>query len=151
MVAMTVLTIGIVGVLGAVSGSLRGSTAAEEYVNAVLVAERARGEFAREAELEAGQYSGAVELNGREFDWTATISSDDGTGLYPLHVTVTWREGASSYDLVALLRPHTLLGPPSREEEVPTSGGNGAEEDAEGSQGPNSPEPGASAEPEAAA
>ena len=66
LVAMTVLAIGIVGVLGAVSACLQSSTASAQYSVATLLAGRVAAELERLEAVEPGNLSGTFEEAARD-------------------------------------------------------------------------------------
>ncbi len=107
LVAMTVLAIGIVGVLGAVSASLRSSTASAQYSVATLLAGRVAAELERLEALEPGELNGAFEETARDYAWTAEIASADEFGLHPVRITINWDAGTKHFYLYTQLRPHS--------------------------------------------
>lgn len=112
-VAMTVLAIGIAGVLGAISACLRTSTAAAEYSRGALLAQQVAAELDRNESLEAGDLSGTFDDAVAGYSWTAEVDSADDNGLYPVKIRVEWRNGAREFELYTQLRPHALLAPPT--------------------------------------
>ena len=110
LVAMTVLAIGIVGVLGAVSASLQSSTASAQYSVATLLAGRVAAELERLETLEPGELSGTFEETARDYAWTAEIASADEFGLHPVRISINWDAGTKYFYLYTQLRPH---GPPA--------------------------------------
>ena len=110
LVAMTVLAIGIVGVLGAVSASLRSSTASAQYSVATLLAGRVATELERLETLEPGELSGTFEETARDYAWTAEIASADEFGLHPVRIAINWDAGTKYFYLYTQFRPH---GPPA--------------------------------------
>ena len=110
LVAMTVLAIGIVGVLGAVSASLQSSTASAQYSVATLLAGRVAAELERLEALEPGELSGTFEETARDYAWTAEIASADEFGLHPVRIAINWDAGTKYFYLHTQLRPH---GPPA--------------------------------------
>ena len=110
LVAMTVLAIGIVGVLGAVSASLQSSTASAQYSVATLLAGRVAAELERLEALEPGELSGTFEETARDYAWTAEIASADEFGLHPVRIAINWDAGTKHFYLHTQLRPH---GPPA--------------------------------------
>jgi len=132
-VAMTVLAVGIVGVVGAAAACLRGSEAAAAYSRAALLAEQVAAEYARQEMLEPGAEHGAFDELASGYAWEAQVASADDEGLYPLRVTVSWEHGLRRYTLETALRPRPLPAPPVAEEE---RGGEGpAPDDGAGSAG----------------
>jgi prepilin-type N-terminal cleavage/methylation domain-containing protein len=106
--AMTVLAVGIVAVLGAISACLRSSAAAAGYSRGVALAQQVAAEFERNAALEAGEFTGTFDDIATGYTWTAEVSSADANGLYPLHITVEWQAGTRQYELSTLLYPRAL-------------------------------------------
>lgn len=120
-VAMTVLSIGIVSVVGAVAACLRSTDASAAYSRAALLAEQVTAELARNETLEPGTHTGTFEEQDLHYTWSAQIASADDEGLYPVQVTVNWENDLRRYTLETSLRPQALPGPPPAE-----GNGNGA-------------------------
>ncbi len=113
---MTVLSIGIVSVVGAVAACLRGSDASAAYSRAALLAEQVAEEYARQETLEPDAQSGTFDELASGYTWEAQVASADDEGLYPLRVTVSWENGLRSYTLETSLRPRPLPAPLPAEE-----------------------------------
>jgi hypothetical protein len=122
---MTVLAIGIVSVLGAVSSCLRSSDAAAGYSRATVLAQQVAAELARNETLEPDTYSGAFDDIALGYVWSAQIAGADDEGLYPVRITVSWAEGTRRFDLETALRPHALPQPLPAEETAGTGVGAG--------------------------
>jgi type II secretion system protein I len=111
LVAMTVLAIGIVSVLGAVSACLRASDGAAAYSRAALLAQQVAGDISRNTTLEPDALQGTFDSAATGFSWAAIISDADEQGLYPVKITVAWDHDARHFTLHTLLRPHELPAP----------------------------------------
>ncbi len=127
-VAMMVLAIGITGALMAVSACMRNMKVAEEYSRAANFAQQVAALLERNASLSAGSQSGtfsdqstgpddsvdtAIGNPVRDFTWSAAVSPADGSGCYPVQITVTWdtsRQYPQQYQLNTVLLPQQ---PPS--------------------------------------
>jgi len=107
-VAMTLLAVGIVSLLAAVSSCVRTSDSAAQYSRAALLAQQVTAEFERRDTLAPGDFSGTFDESAVGFAWTATVAAANAAGLYPLRVTVSWGGGGRNYLLTTALRPHAL-------------------------------------------
>ncbi|MHB9132115.1 MAG: type IV pilus modification PilV family protein [Armatimonadota bacterium] len=92
LVAMTVLAIGIVGALSALSSSVQAHRAAEEYTRAVTMAQQAIAEIRHQPSLTAGTLSGSLEDFAPGYRWEAEIGEGTADGLLPVQVTILWGE-----------------------------------------------------------
>ena len=113
LVAMTVLAIGVVGVLGAVAAAVRSNTAAEQYSLGTLLAERVAAELDRLDTLQAGELSGVFDASAPDYSWTAQVGSADEDGIYSVKIIVYWHEKTRRLELDTSLRPHTLPAAPT--------------------------------------
>jgi len=120
LVAMTVLAIGIVGVLGAVSASLQSSTASAQYSVATLLAGRVAAELERLEAPTPGELSGTFEETARDYAWTAAIASADEFRLHPVRIAINWDAGTKYFYLYTQFRPHGL--PAARTSDSGSSG-----------------------------
>ncbi len=111
LVAMTILAVGIVGTVGAISALLRAHTAARDYSHAALLAHQVAAELERTATLDAGDLNGTFDNLSDGYTWAATVDATDARGLNGVHITVSWDDGARHFDLHTLLRPHALPTP----------------------------------------
>lgn len=107
-VAMTVLAIGITGVLGAISACLRNTDTSTSYSRGALLAQQVAAEFDRRDTLEAENLDGTFDDVTTTYTWEAEVSSANEQGLYPVHITVFWDDKRHHYDLYTLLHPHTI-------------------------------------------
>jgi Tfp pilus assembly protein PilV len=135
LVAMTVLAVGIVGVLGAISACVRASTAAAGYSRGTLLAQQVVAELARNPTLEAEALSGTFDDVAPGYRWDAEVAAADAQGLHPVAITVTWENGRRQFTLATTLRPHALPPPPTPEDGM-GAGGTGAGATADGASGP---------------
>lgn len=122
MVALAVLTIGIVGALGAISTCVVSSKAAESYSYAAVLAQQVAGELERMTPLEPGELSGTFDDASAGYSWEAHISQTEIDGVLSVHVTVFWQTGArqQQYRLVTCLRQREEQRAPVR---TPAEGG----------------------------
>ncbi len=130
-VAMTVLAIGITGVLAAVSACLRHTELAENYSRGAIFAQQVAALLERNTTLGAGTQSGtftdqstgpddsvdtAIGNPTSGFTWTAVVSPADSTGCYPAQITVTWgadqRQNPQQFQLNTVLLPQALPSSP---------------------------------------
>lgn len=110
-VAIAVLTVGMLGVLRAVSQGINASRAAADRTLGVELSEQKLTELVVNPELEPGVESGDFgELHPR-FVWESTVEETELTGLYRVRVTVTWTSGAQehSIDLETCYAPQALI------------------------------------------
>ena len=105
-VALAILTIGIVGVLHAFSTSMAAVGAAESYSNASLLANQVASELDRQTDIEPGQLSGTFE-DAPGYSWEADVQPADENGLMRTAILVTWYAGKMerNFDMVIYLRP----------------------------------------------
>ena len=92
-VAMSVLAIGIAGVLHAFSSSIKTSKAAEFYTVATMLAQQVASELERRPDVSAGELSGTFEETARSYTWQADVGQASAEGLLPVRVTVFWEVG----------------------------------------------------------
>lgn len=145
--AMTLLAIGITGVLAAISACLRNCESASEYSRGVFLAQQVVAQLDRATTMTDGTQTGTyddldVGASGTTagttttqatsagslvtgYTWTAVISPADSEGLYPAVITVQWEAGQRQYVLSTLLRPHALLPAPAPAGAAGSSGGSG--------------------------
>jgi type II secretion system protein I len=112
LVAMTVLAIGVVGALGAVSACVRANTAAEQYSLGTLLAERVAAELDRLDTVTTGQMSGSFDSSAPDYTWVAQVGGADEQGLYPVQITILWHNKLRHLELDTSLRPHALPAAP---------------------------------------
>lgn len=129
--AMTVLAIGISGVLAALSACLRHTEMAENYTRGAIYAQQVAALLERNATLSAGTQSGtfsdlstgpddsvdtAIGNPASSFSWTAAVSPADSSGCYPAQITVTWnathQQYQQQYQLNTVLLPQPLPSSP---------------------------------------
>lgn len=107
--AMTILAIGIAGVMGAISACLRGSNAAAAYARGTLLAQQVAAELERNESLAAGDLSGTFDdASSVGYTWSATVGTASDQGLVPVQIVVLWANGTRSFTLPTTLRPRTL-------------------------------------------
>ncbi len=110
-VAIAVLTVGMLGVLRAVSQGINASRAAADRTLGVELAEQKLTELVVNPELEPGVEAGDFgELQPR-FGWESTVEETELSGLFRVRVTVTWTSGAQehSVDLETCYAPQALV------------------------------------------
>lgn len=102
LIAFSILALSLGILLNIFSGGLRRSLVAEEYQQAVTIAQSILSKSGVEEELEVGGKSGVI---GEKYAWSETISAfeDDSldpevTGLYPYHIVVIVNWQAGEYD-----------------------------------------------------
>jgi prepilin-type N-terminal cleavage/methylation domain-containing protein len=123
-VAMTVLAIGIVGVLGAISACVRSNDAAAAYSRAAILAQQVAAEFDRQSTLDEGDQTGTFDDTATDYSWDAQVAAANAQGLYPVQITVSWEKDKHHYTLYTMLLPRTL--PTATSPTPPTTGGGGA-------------------------
>lgn len=106
LVAMAILTIGIVGVLQAFSSSTLTCKAAEMNSNMALLAQQVAGELERQPSLETGQLSGSFGPDIPDYTWEAQIEQSPEANLYRAEIRVIRKVGdqAKFYRLFTCLR-----------------------------------------------
>jgi len=117
-VAMAILTFGLVGVLQAVTSSQVTARFAEDYTTAAMLAELKVMELTtmpdRLADQDAGDFG---ELYPR-FAWESQVETTPLEGLLKLRVTITWRSGLKTRSFTA----ETCIPEPEEEEEEEATG-----------------------------
>ncbi|HAH86268.1 MAG TPA: hypothetical protein DCL60_02740 [Armatimonadetes bacterium] len=105
-VALAILSVGIVGVLQAYSSAMAANRVAESQSAAADLASSVASELDRQASLESGQLSGEFQ-DCRGYSWTADIESPDNNGMARVVITVSWKTGSVERDfgMVAYLCP----------------------------------------------
>ena len=111
-VAMTLMAIGVVGALGAVGACVRAHTAAEQYSYGVLLAERVATDLDGQATIQAGNLTGVFDESAPDYSWAAQVDSAGSDGIYPVVITVYWRNKTRQLQLTTSVRPHAMPGPP---------------------------------------
>jgi len=129
---MTVMAVGIAGVLGALSACLRSTEMAENYTRGSIFAQQVASLLERNTTLSAGTQSGtfsdqstgpddsvdtATANPASGFTWTAVISPADSSGCYPTQITVNWdaarQQFQQQYQLSTILYPQPFpVSPP---------------------------------------
>ena len=78
-----------------------------------LLAQQVAAELERNETLDAGHLEGTFDDSAANYAWTADVDSANAQGLTPVHIQVTWENGARHYALDAALRPRVLPSPPT--------------------------------------
>lgn len=107
-VALAILSIGIVAVLHAFSTSLAATKEAESYSTAAMLANEIATQLDNQADNTAGQQSGTFEDAGN-YSWEAEIEQPDSNELMRTDITVKWMAGNNprQYEMVIFLKPST--------------------------------------------
>lgn len=92
-VAMAILTFGLVGVLQAVTSSQVTARFAEEYTTAAMLAELKVMELITMPEQLVDQDAGDFGDLYPRFAWESQVETTSVAGLLKLRVTITWRSG----------------------------------------------------------
>jgi prepilin-type N-terminal cleavage/methylation domain-containing protein len=142
LIALALLAIGIVGVLGVVTGCLARSRDNADRARATALAQRRLTELTLDPELapgvEEGDFAGAAapadddDENAR-FRWRTTVEATAQDGLYHLRATVTWTvaAGERAVELETCYAPNVLT-------TTPAGGGGGGQG---GGEEPETPAP----------
>ncbi len=93
LVALVILSIGIVGVLRAFSSSTLTCKAAESHSNMALLAQQVAGELERQAELETGDLSGTFGPDFPDYTWEADVQQAAEANLYRAEIRVVHTGG----------------------------------------------------------
>lgn len=147
-VAMTVLAIGITGVLAAISACLRNSDASASYSHGALLAQQVAAELDRKETLEPDSLSGTFDDMATSYSWQAEVSVPTTEGCYPVHISVLWDRGRRHYDLETVLYPHALPTATPATPATPDAGGDeettppGGVQPGGGQTGPGGAQPG---------
>lgn len=110
LVAMAILSIGIVGVLRAFSSGTITCKAAEEYSVAALLAHQAASELERMDDLDTGHYSGSFAGDTSGYSWEADVQQAAGNDLRQVKIVVHWEVGKrrKHLDLETCLLPRRM-------------------------------------------
>ncbi len=106
LVALTILAIGIVGVLKAFSSSTLTCKAAELHSHMAMLAQQVAGELERRTEISTGQMSGSFGPDVPDYTWEADIQQSGDENFYRAEIRVMQRTGARPkvYRLLTCLR-----------------------------------------------
>ena len=109
LVAMTVLAIGIIGIVRAFSSCMTASRNTESYATASLLAAQTAAQLERTSPLEVGEYSGDFGEDAPDYTWQAVVSQADVEGMLAVDVTILWGpdEKPSRYQMQAFVREAT--------------------------------------------
>ena len=108
MVAIVLLSVGILGVMGAVRGVTRASGRAEETVEAVTLARGMLNEIKSSGSVQTGTSNGDFGVQNPGYRWESTVeTSADVADLLQITVTVLWPDGPreNRYNLTTLYLP----------------------------------------------
>ena len=120
-VAMVILSIGIVGLLRAYSHCVITSKAAESYSVAAMLSQQALGELQRMPNLQPGKVSGDF-AQEELYRWEGKVGQADANGLLPVRLNVIWQVGNQErqFELQGYIRPASE---PASEGDAPDAGG----------------------------
>ncbi|HIE50795.1 MAG TPA: prepilin-type N-terminal cleavage/methylation domain-containing protein [Armatimonadetes bacterium] len=92
-VALAIMTLGLVGVLHALSAALVASRTAEDYTTAAMLAQQKLEELLLLPEPEVGEDAGDFGELFPRFQWESTVEETELENYYHLSVTVSWQTG----------------------------------------------------------
>lgn len=122
-VAIAILSFGLVGVLQAISAALAASRLAEDYSTAAILAEQKMAELSVSVEdLEAGEDSGDFGELFPRFAWSCRVEDSGVEGLLQATVVVSWRSGQRERSFTA----ETCLAPGLKGSETVLEGERGS-------------------------
>jgi hypothetical protein len=107
-VALAILSVGIVGVLQAFSSAMAANRVAEAQSAAADLACSVASELDRQTNLEEGQLTGEFQ-DSRGYSWTADVESPDDNGMMRTVITVNWKTGSveRNFAMVTYLCPQS--------------------------------------------
>ncbi|MGQ9523389.1 MAG: type IV pilus modification PilV family protein [Armatimonadota bacterium] len=94
LVAMVLLTVGITGTMGALSGILQGARLADDYTTASLLAQSRLTELEQVDGLVEGTAEGDFGEDYPGWRWEQEVIQAESEGLLQVTVTVIWQRGA---------------------------------------------------------
>ena len=99
LVAIVILSVGVVGVLRAFALATRYNYSAENQTAAGLLAHDMLEEIRADGALSEGLESGTFDGDQSRFAWTRSVRKAEKDRLYEVHVTVSWPESTRQRDL----------------------------------------------------
>ena len=107
--ALTIFSLGVVGVLTLFSTCLQSTSASRGYTHAVFLAQRALEEKIAEEELYEGSESGDFGDTYPGYSWELTVEDTDQEGLMLAQLSVVWddRGRKKEYALTTLVAERT--------------------------------------------
>ena len=99
LVAIVILSVGVVGVLRAFAIATRYNYSAENETSAGLLAHDMLEEIRADASVSEGIESGTFDGDQSRFAWTRSVRKTEKDQLYEVRVTISWPESIRQRDL----------------------------------------------------